>query len=946
MARVIRRAASVSVRHAPGRAIQRRARRHKVIMESVTQEKKKLRSVICFEAQAPSGYTFIPAGNPQLTTTCKERCRDEGLQIHAVSTTPHHRHHNLSQHVHRIGYHFPSTVVAAVCSELGFYLTSTGKTVPSTFPTDRIENLKQADSEISQITLNTEARDALKDLFPNIPDKDLNQIIKTAFQKGQKKVGTATELPLARRAQLAVVAHIRHVYTDYDRLLKATSFHEARGVVEHTTLAKVIEWRGDDENGQTVLEDVFREVIVISDDEDSESEEDATASAGHRNTSVEILPSDTRAHEIQSQPINNMNPLDQDLPRELSEEAPPGFRFVTRAPATETINRRGFNRYKAWERAVKKYREGIQGTEQPRFSGTPAEKQSPRYAEQRITAQEVPTTRRQDIVPRHEVHRRVLPGSASNDNQAHRVLAIPLMDRQVAKRHIGVQENYLNSDTQQKYSTRELNARPSGLTNQESPELQILEELSGPRNVNMTHSQDVTPSRMEPRFRQERLPPQSDRTNAPVFVSGPKENRQKLTPVGRRPDYVTSPLLRPGSNTQDSILPSIENPRPSESRRADGTHPLVHMTNKMSLRSVTPGHPQGEMVHHPDAIEKEGDSEQASKRRRLAYREGSRPESRPDPWSARPMGLPVSEAFGPLSYRRVELVPDHRPQDQPHFRRDYLPVEQPPVVGHQRERNPNLLSYSNAQHGLETRSVLGRQHTSGPHEPQSQAGLSGTSIVSEGDRTFRTAPAVSNPGPWHSYHGDRSLRSDRVPKEPWTMRRTRIDSGRSLPENVHPDRNLYAEDFVRHVDHREPPPFEYVARRAEPEAKAIGDPSPSTRSRDLNYLGTKNQSQSQVSSDQRGPFTKGPRVAPSHDHLRTFSDSVIGKIQPHVSPPQVPQVPRERPASGGFNSSRPSYNYPPSSQTMEQDRPVYVQRVEPRSPYYSVLDGRHVVIVD
>jgi hypothetical protein len=35
-------------------------------------------------------------------------------------------------------------------------------------------------------------------------------------------------------------------------------------VVEHTTLAKVIEWRGDDENGQTVLEDVFREVIVLA----------------------------------------------------------------------------------------------------------------------------------------------------------------------------------------------------------------------------------------------------------------------------------------------------------------------------------------------------------------------------------------------------------------------------------------------------------------------------------------------------------------------------------------------------------------------------------------------------------------------------------------------------------------------------------------------------------
>lgn len=101
MARVMGRAASATARRTPSRAVQRRARRHKVIMESVTQEKKKLRSVvcipcfemsssilinqICFEAQAPSGYTFIPAGNPQLTTACKERCRKEGLQIHAVS---------------------------------------------------------------------------------------------------------------------------------------------------------------------------------------------------------------------------------------------------------------------------------------------------------------------------------------------------------------------------------------------------------------------------------------------------------------------------------------------------------------------------------------------------------------------------------------------------------------------------------------------------------------------------------------------------------------------------------------------------------------------------------------------------------------------------------------------------------------------------------------------
>jgi hypothetical protein len=63
----------------------------------------------------------------------------------------------------------------------GLYLTSTGKTVPF-YGTGNDTGPAETNS-VSQITINTEARDVLKDLFPNIPDNDLNQIIKTAFQK-------------------------------------------------------------------------------------------------------------------------------------------------------------------------------------------------------------------------------------------------------------------------------------------------------------------------------------------------------------------------------------------------------------------------------------------------------------------------------------------------------------------------------------------------------------------------------------------------------------------------------------------------------------------------------------------------------------------------------------------------------------------------------------------
>ena len=121
------------------------------------------------------------------------------------------------------------------------------------------------------------ARDSIQDLFPNIPEQDLYQIIKTAFQKGQKKVGTANELSQIRRAQLSVVAHIRHVYTDYDRLLRTVGYRPARHRVEKDTLKKLVEWRGDDETGKNSLEQVIEDVIVLSDDDDTANDIDFSA---------------------------------------------------------------------------------------------------------------------------------------------------------------------------------------------------------------------------------------------------------------------------------------------------------------------------------------------------------------------------------------------------------------------------------------------------------------------------------------------------------------------------------------------------------------------------------------------------------------------------------------------------------------------------------------------
>jgi hypothetical protein len=107
-----------------------------------------------------------------------------------LQTTPHKNKNlakTLSHQVHRIGHHFQSQIVYKACSDLGLYFSNDGTVKSIADYTYDYGNFKarreRADSEESQTTLNTEARDTIKDLFPNIPDKDLNQIISTAFQK-------------------------------------------------------------------------------------------------------------------------------------------------------------------------------------------------------------------------------------------------------------------------------------------------------------------------------------------------------------------------------------------------------------------------------------------------------------------------------------------------------------------------------------------------------------------------------------------------------------------------------------------------------------------------------------------------------------------------------------------------------------------------------------------
>lgn len=185
----------------------------------------------------------------------------------------------ISHHVHRVGYHFRAEVVEEACEQLEYTVYKGQYIKLSDMPT-RSEGLQSTLLKFGIDPASVEKSDglespekvgaAIKELFPKIPEQDLKDIVHHAWKKGTKRVGNNSNLDLPRRVQLATAARIRHMYTDYDLLLRAFEWKDARSMVEGECLRKLIEWRGEapDDAEDQELEWIVRETIVLDDDDD------------------------------------------------------------------------------------------------------------------------------------------------------------------------------------------------------------------------------------------------------------------------------------------------------------------------------------------------------------------------------------------------------------------------------------------------------------------------------------------------------------------------------------------------------------------------------------------------------------------------------------------------------------------------------------------------------
>lgn len=186
-------------------------------------------------------------------------------------------------------------------------------------------------------------------------------------------MGTVLELPLSRRVQLAVVAHIRHVYTDYDKLLKTGTYQKARATVEKPCLDLLARWRSDDDDDPNAMEEILREVIVIDDDDDEVN--DRKSSLGNRDSinresSIEIisshaLPDEVQVHQIDyggpAQLIHGGQPyspdfMDSEIVRHSDLEQLPNFHH-TRSNLS-SLDRNGVHRHR-WREALDRHRTNL-----------------------------------------------------------------------------------------------------------------------------------------------------------------------------------------------------------------------------------------------------------------------------------------------------------------------------------------------------------------------------------------------------------------------------------------------------------------------------------------------------------------------------------------------------------------------------------------------------------
>ena len=167
----------------------------------------------------PPGYKFLAKGNAYKTLHCRRLTHEAGKPLYVVEDGS-----------KTIGIRVPKSIYFKV----------------QTLARETLHARRTATEQRDATTLRQAATE-LEKQFPEMPEEDHEKILKHGFRKHSGRVGRTGLIPLPKRVLFAVIAHIRHRHTEYDKLLnKNVDRDTARRAIAQQTQDMLREWGSKD----------------------------------------------------------------------------------------------------------------------------------------------------------------------------------------------------------------------------------------------------------------------------------------------------------------------------------------------------------------------------------------------------------------------------------------------------------------------------------------------------------------------------------------------------------------------------------------------------------------------------------------------------------------------------------------------------------------------------
>ena len=171
--------------------------------------------VVSESTPMPKGYAFLHKGNRYKTLHCRRLTHEAGRKVYVVEKGK-----------EKVGIRIPRDIYHTVQN----LARDTADT--------RLAATERRDAAVIR-----EAEAEMKKLYPKIPPVERERCLKRAFRKHSRRIGRNGRMDMAKKVELAVIAHIRHNHTSYDALLNGgVDRKEARHKVAKEITKVRCEW--------------------------------------------------------------------------------------------------------------------------------------------------------------------------------------------------------------------------------------------------------------------------------------------------------------------------------------------------------------------------------------------------------------------------------------------------------------------------------------------------------------------------------------------------------------------------------------------------------------------------------------------------------------------------------------------------------------------------------